>query len=533
MISTPPPGVPRIIHQTWHSSDVPPEKGDPASWRRLNPGWDYRFWDDADLLAFMRAEFPDLVAMFRGYPRAVQRADLARYCLLSRFGGVYADIDTRCMAPLEALAGDSRVILCEEPPGHHWHASRRGLPKLWFNGTMASPPGHPFWEAVIGLCRLMYPRREGDVLESTGPLLLSAAVAQWGRPDDLALNSCHLFAGPIPGKTEVLRTGPYGDLTLSEHFWQGSWFRRRHTRWHKRGIARLRQARQALRPKLRLKQMRAGLDLPQLTRPLPEPGPAPEIAILIPVRDGASFLRSNLEQIRALDFPRKRLHILYGEGDSTDDTPAVISMLAKEYGAEFASFGSIRCRRDTRALPRAKRWRPRYQRSRRAAIARARNDLLAAALPRACEWFLWLDVDVIGLPPTLLHDLLAARAKIVTPDCVLEGQEASYDLNAFLDVAQFDRVEYFRHIRFGLFQPPAHYHGRRHLDDLRYLPRVPLDGVGGTALLVHADVHRAGLVFPEIPYRDLLETEAFGTLARDLGLTPVGLPNLRVIHARS
>lgn len=512
---------------------MPPEKGDPESWRRLNPGWDYRFWSDEDLLAFMQAEFPQLVEMFLGYPHAVQRADLARYCLLARFGGVYADIDTRCLVPLEPLAGDPRVILCEEPPRGHWRAHRRDLPRLWFNGTMASPPGHPFWDSVIGLCRLMYPRRDGDVLENTGPLLLSAAVAQWERPEELALNSCHLFAGieTSGARAEAPRTGPYGGLTLSEHFWQGSWFSHRIPRWHKRQIARLRQFRQALRPKLRLEQARAAVDLQLLVRPLPEPEATPEIAILIPVRDGAPFLRRSLEQIRALDFPLNRLHVLYGEGDSADDTSDIIRELGREYGAQFASFGSVRVGRNGPRLPRAERWRPRHQRRRRAGIARARNDLLAAALPLRADWFLWLDADVIGLPPDLLRTLLAARAKIVTPDCVLEEGEASYDLNAFLDVALFEPTEYFRHIRHGLFQPPADYHGRRHLGDLRYLPRVPLDGVGGTALLVHSDIHRAGLVFPEIPYRDLLETEAFGTLARDLGVVPVGLPRLTVIHA--
>lgn len=492
---------------------MPPEKGDPASWRRLNPGWDYRFWDDDDLLAFMRAEFPHLVEMFLGCPRPVQRADLARYCLLARFGGLYADIDTRCLAPLEPLAGDPRVILSEEPPEHHWHAHRRGLPALWFNGTMASPPGHPFWDRMIGLCQLMYPGRDGDVLENTGPLLLSAAVAQWPRPEDLSLNSHHLFSGSGtgPGTAGAPRHGPHGNLTLSEHFWQGSWFRQRRPRWHKHGIARLRQFRQALRPRLRPQQVRATLDLPLLTRPLPSPSPTPpEIAILIPVRNSAPFLRRNLEQIRALDFPSDRLHILYGEDGSTDDTAAVIAALAREHGAEFASFATMRCR---------------------AGITRARNDLLAAALPIACDWFFWLDAEVIGLPPTLLQDLLAAQAKIVTPDCVLEGQDASHDLHTFVTVAPFDRIEYFRHIRDGLFQPPAHHHARRHLDDLRYLPRVPLDGVGGTALLVHADIHRAGLTFPETPYRDRLGAEAFAAIARDFGVTPIGLPNLRVIHA--
>ena len=141
-------GIPRIIHQTWHSIDVPPKKGDPASWRRLNPNWEYKFWTDDALHAFMRDCFPDLFPLYNGYNRMIQKVDFARYCLLKYYGGIYADIDTVCMASLDPIAGDPRAILCEEPSVHCDHALRRGLPTLYFNGCMASPPNHAIWDDV-------------------------------------------------------------------------------------------------------------------------------------------------------------------------------------------------------------------------------------------------------------------------------------------------------------------------------------------------------------------------------------------------
>ena len=71
---------------------------------------------------------------------------------------------------------------------------------------------------------------------------------------------------------------------------------------------------------------------------------------------------------------------------------------------------------------------------------------------------------------------------------------------------------------------------RSHFDDLRFLQRTPLTAVGGTMILVHASVHRAGVTFPEIPYDDMLETEGFGKMAADFGVIPLGLPNLEIIH---
>jgi peptide chain release factor subunit 1 len=75
---------------------------------------------------------------------------------------------------------------------------------------------------------------------------------------------------------------------------------------------------------------------------------------------------------------------------------------------------------------------------------------------------------------------------------------------------------------------------------------VRLDAVGGTVLLVRADVHRDGLVFPSFPYgagnpavrrpgplglHGELETEGLGIMAMDMGYQCWGLPNLEVLHA--
>jgi mannosyltransferase OCH1-like enzyme len=52
-------------------------------------------------------------------------------------------------------------------------------------------------------------------------------------------------------------------------------------------------------------------------------------------------------------------------------------------------------------------------------------------------------------------------------------------------------------------------------------------------LLVDARLHRAGIGFPETPYRHLIETEGLGALLRDHGIEMVGLPNLEAPHANA
>jgi hypothetical protein len=72
---------------------------------------------------------------------------------------------------------------------------------------------------------------------------------------------------------------------------------------------------------------------------------------------------------------------------------------------------------------------------------------------------------------------------------------------------------------------------------------VRLDAVGGTMLMIRADRHRDGLIFPAFPYgrpnprvRDPrigeYETEGLGLMASDMGLQCWGLPHLEIKHYR-
>ncbi|CAI4216586.1 unnamed protein product [Parascedosporium putredinis] len=59
---------------------------------------------------------------------------------------------------------------------------------------------------------------------------------------------------------------------------------------------------------------------------------------------------------------------------------------------------------------------------------------------------------------------------------------------------------------------------------------MPIDGVGGATLLVKADVHRDGAMFPAFSFYHLIETEGFAKMAKRLGWKATGLPNYKVYH---
>jgi glycosyltransferase involved in cell wall biosynthesis len=216
------------------------------------------------------------------------------------------------------------------------------------------------------------------------------------------------------------------------------------------------------------------------------------VLVLTPVKQAAAHLDRYFELLARLSFPAGQLSIGLLEGDSTDGT-------YEQIGRRLEPL-----------------------RERRVVLARARNRLLHAALQNE-QWVLWLDVDVIDYPADVIEQLLASGKDIVTPHCVTRPGGPSFDWNAWRE------------------------NGQVRLDQLRGQELVRLDGVGGTMLLVRADLHREGLVFPAFlygraspfardpsPYDALgvgeVETEGLALMAKDMGYECWGMPGLEIVH---
>lgn len=246
------------------------------------------------------------------------------------------------------------------------------------------------------------------------------------------------------------------------------------------------------------------------------------VLILTPAKDAARHVETYLRGIHSLTYPRQLLSLAVLESDSTDDTYELFTQHLAELNGALGRAELYKKDFGYRLPPGLPRYAHHLQVQRRAVLARSRNHLLFRALDDE-DWVLWLDVDVVEYPADVIERLLAAGKEIVQPNCVCEYGGTSFDLNAWRD------------------------RGRLHLHDLRSEgDLVPLDSVGGTMLLVRADVHRDGLVFPCFPYglphpkirtdnywTGELETEGLGIMASDLGVQCWGMPNLEIRHDRS
>jgi hypothetical protein len=188
--------VPRIIHQTF-SRPLPEELADNLDRiRDQNPTWEHRFYDDQEQLDFTSESYGSEIAEYLerirpGYGAA--RADLFRYLLLYRCGGVYLDVKSRSLQPLDTvLRPDDRFLLSQwrNGPGEPFEGFGRHRQLAHVDGGefqqwhIIAAPGHPFLRAVIqrvlhNLDRYnpgLHGAGQEGVLRVTGPIAYTLAI---------------------------------------------------------------------------------------------------------------------------------------------------------------------------------------------------------------------------------------------------------------------------------------------------------------------------------------------------------------------
>ena len=184
------------------------------------------------------------------------------------------------------------------------------------------------------------------------------------------------------------------------------------------------------------------------------------------------------------------------------------------------------------------------QKERRASMSRARNSLLFTTLGPLTSWVLWLDSDIIETPQTLIQDLASHDKPVIVPNCFQKfvnqetglEEERPYDFNSWQDSQSAlnlaakmgpDDILLEGYAEMPTYRPLMAYM----VDERKDVhAEIRLDGVGGTALMVKADVHRDGAMFPPFSFYNLIETEGFCKMAQRLTWTCTGLPNYKVCH---
>jgi hypothetical protein len=208
--------IPKIIWQTYKDPfDKLPDyaKEFAQTWIDMNPEYQYRYFDDAQAAEFVLDEYgQEIYDLFMNVPVGVMRGDMFRYLAVFRFGGVYADLDAKCLKPISSwMLDDKRMIVCPEHAEHFCQ---------W---TFAAEAFHPILGNVIG--KMIDRLKNADYTKAhfvhylTGPGVWTSAICEaLGIPDSDPAGTA--AAGPInEGLTESMLEFNESEKALSEGFY--------------------------------------------------------------------------------------------------------------------------------------------------------------------------------------------------------------------------------------------------------------------------------------------------------------------------
>lgn len=89
------------------------------SWKKYQNEFNYYFFDNISCDKFMKANFDEKT--YKAYsilPMGVMKADLWRYCIIYKHGGIYADVDTICKINPNLFLTDSLLTVVPENNVH-------------------------------------------------------------------------------------------------------------------------------------------------------------------------------------------------------------------------------------------------------------------------------------------------------------------------------------------------------------------------------------------------------------------------------
>jgi mannosyltransferase OCH1-like enzyme len=227
------PRIPQIIHQIWIGPDgqpMPELLSELANtWIQHHPDCQYILWGEDSLHELLQAKFPDLVQLMTSYAYEIQRIDVYKWLLLHEFGGLYVDLDCKCLRPIFPLFEDNSCVLSQN--------SEEGQSII---GTffIASTPQNVFVKEMIKNLsghienKLKNPAKADIVMSSTGTLYVTDQYNRYKEKDEiLVLNYKHIAPLTPTESKAMMRSGVVEEKTNDKlekasavHYFFGMWW---------------------------------------------------------------------------------------------------------------------------------------------------------------------------------------------------------------------------------------------------------------------------------------------------------------------
>ena len=167
--------IPKIIHQLWIGKKPRPSKF-MQTWQDKHPDYEYIMWNEAEIvnrgLKLHCQKRIDEIEEING------KADIIRWEILYKYGGLFLDADSICIEPFYKLMDKNRAFVGYE--------NENVRPGLVATGTMAFAPAHPLCRGAINwiLANNVSRQTTGQMAwQTVGPGLLTKMLETKLYPD--------------------------------------------------------------------------------------------------------------------------------------------------------------------------------------------------------------------------------------------------------------------------------------------------------------------------------------------------------------
>jgi GT2 family glycosyltransferase len=176
--------IPKIIHQLW-IGNKPSPTNHMDTWKNMNPEFEYIRWSEKEIIKRgLRIECQDRIDEMI---EINGKADIIRWEILYKYGGVFLDADSICVEPI-----DDVLMKCNFFAGWEHEELRKGLIAT---GTMGFPPKHPLIKQAIDWIKVNcvnYHVTKQMAWQSVGPGLLTR-LYNTGKYNDMTIFPSYTF----------------------------------------------------------------------------------------------------------------------------------------------------------------------------------------------------------------------------------------------------------------------------------------------------------------------------------------------------
>ena len=187
--------IPKIIHQTWRNekSIVDAYKECVKTVKQKHPGYSYRFYNNEQCRDVVKQDFREFLDAYDSMT-PVEKADLFRYLVVYRDGGIYLDIDCYCVANFDNLIDGAEFVA-----GYEQGWKERALFR-YTQWAFAAKAGHPVLIEAANRCKKNHLNSPTMwTLKKTGPIMWTYLINEMEESHDLKLGKESWFGSRVLG----------------------------------------------------------------------------------------------------------------------------------------------------------------------------------------------------------------------------------------------------------------------------------------------------------------------------------------------